>query len=42
MIETQGTSMTSAHYARMGQGECEKIHWASLEIVVERAEAQYG
>jgi trimethylamine--corrinoid protein Co-methyltransferase len=33
MIETQGTSMTSAHYARMGQGECEKIHWASLEVL---------
>jgi trimethylamine--corrinoid protein Co-methyltransferase len=25
--------MTSAHYARMGPGECEKIHLASLEIL---------
>ena len=33
MIETHGTSMTSAHYARMGQQECEKIHLASLEIL---------
>jgi trimethylamine--corrinoid protein Co-methyltransferase len=33
MIETHGTSMTSAHYARMGKDECEKIHQASLEIL---------
>ena len=33
MIETHGTSMTSAHYARMGKEECEKIHLASLEIL---------
>jgi len=33
MIETHGTSMTSAHYARIGQEECEKIHAASLEIL---------
>ncbi|MGB9640725.1 MAG: trimethylamine methyltransferase family protein [Anaerolineales bacterium] len=33
MIETHGTSMTSAHYSRMGQEECEKIHLASLEIL---------
>jgi len=33
MIETHGTSMTSAHYARMGKEECEKIHLASLEIM---------
>ncbi len=33
MIQTHGTSMTSAHYARMGQQECEKIHTASLEIL---------
>ena len=33
MIETHGTSTTSAHYARMGQQECEKIHAASLEIL---------
>ena len=33
MIETHGTSMNNAHYARMGQQECEKIHEASLEIL---------
>ena len=33
MIETHGSSMTSAHYARMGQSECEKIHVATLEIL---------
>lgn len=33
MIQTHGTSMTSAHYARMGKDECEKIHLASLEIL---------
>ncbi|MGQ9517960.1 MAG: trimethylamine methyltransferase family protein [Anaerolineae bacterium] len=33
MIETHGVSMTSAHYARMGQKECEKIHVATLEIL---------
>lgn len=33
MIETHGSSMTSAHYARMGKEECEKIHYASLEIL---------
>ncbi len=33
MIETHGTSMTSAHYARMGKEECEKIHLAALEIL---------
>jgi trimethylamine--corrinoid protein Co-methyltransferase len=33
MIETHGTSMTSAHYARLGQQECEKIHAASVEIL---------
>lgn len=33
MIETHGTSTTSAHYARMGKQECEKIHLASLEIL---------
>lgn len=33
MIETHGSSMTSAHYARMGRQECEKIHLASLEIL---------
>ena len=33
MIETHGTSMTSAHYSRMGSEECDKIHKASLEIL---------
>lgn len=33
MIETHGKSMTSAHYARMGNEECAKIHQASLEIL---------
>lgn len=33
MIETHGTSMTSAHYSRMGLEECDKIHKASLEIL---------
>jgi trimethylamine--corrinoid protein Co-methyltransferase len=33
MITTHATSMTSAHYARMGEDECEKIHLASLEIL---------
>ena len=33
MIETHGTHMTSAHYARMGSQECKKIHLASLEIL---------
>jgi trimethylamine--corrinoid protein Co-methyltransferase len=33
MIETRGSSMTSAHYARMGRAECEKIHVATLEIL---------
>jgi trimethylamine--corrinoid protein Co-methyltransferase len=33
MIETHGSQRTSAHYARLGHGECEKIHMASLEIL---------
>lgn len=33
MIETHGQSMTTAHYARMGQQECNKIHRATLEIL---------
>jgi trimethylamine--corrinoid protein Co-methyltransferase len=33
MIETHGLHTTSAHYARMGQQECERIHVASLEIL---------
>ncbi len=33
MIETHGVNMTSAHYARMGSSECEKIHMASLEVL---------
>ncbi|MBF0242522.1 MAG: trimethylamine methyltransferase family protein [Desulfamplus sp.] len=33
MISTQGQSMTTAHYARMGQKECEQIHVGTLEIL---------
>ncbi|MFC2046601.1 trimethylamine methyltransferase family protein, partial [Chloroflexota bacterium] len=33
MIETHGSRRTSAHYARMGQQERQKIHLASLEIL---------
>lgn len=33
MIETHGARMSSAHYARLGPQECEKIHLASLEIL---------
>jgi len=33
MIETHGQSMTTAHYARMGEQECEKIHLATSEIL---------
>lgn len=33
MIETQSTSMTSAHYSRMGEEECRKIHLGTLEIL---------
>jgi trimethylamine---corrinoid protein Co-methyltransferase len=33
MIQTHGTSLTSAHYSRMGAQECEKIHLATLEIL---------
>jgi trimethylamine--corrinoid protein Co-methyltransferase len=33
MIETHGLRQTSAHYARMGPQECERIHVASLEIL---------
>jgi trimethylamine--corrinoid protein Co-methyltransferase len=33
MIETHGTRSTSAHYARMGQQERERIHLASLEVL---------
>ncbi len=33
MIATHGLSMTSAHYARMGEQECNEIHLASLEIL---------
>jgi len=33
MIETHGASMTSAHYARLGHAECEKIHRATLELL---------
>jgi len=33
MLETHGLKMTSAHYSRMGQQECERIHLAALEIL---------
>ena len=33
MIQTHGHSMTSAHYARLGLQERERIHQASLEIL---------
>ncbi|RLC20370.1 MAG: trimethylamine methyltransferase, partial [Deltaproteobacteria bacterium] len=33
MISTHDLSMNSAHYARMGEGECKKIHMATLEIL---------
>ena len=33
MIETHGINITSAHYSRMGNNECEKIHVASLEVL---------
>ena len=33
MIQTHSMNMTSAHYARIGPDECEKIHFASFEIL---------
>lgn len=33
MIKTHGTSMTGAHFARLGDQECEQIHVASLEVL---------
>jgi trimethylamine--corrinoid protein Co-methyltransferase len=33
VIETHGLRTSSAHYARLGQGERERIHMASLEIL---------
>jgi trimethylamine--corrinoid protein Co-methyltransferase len=33
MIRTHGTRTTGAHYSRLGQSECERIHAASLEIL---------
>ncbi len=33
MISTHDSRMESAHYARMGGAECEKIHMATLEIL---------
>ena len=33
MIETHTVQMASAHYARMGRQEREKIHAASLEVL---------
>jgi len=33
MIETHGLHTTSAHYLRLGEQECDKIHQAALEIL---------
>jgi len=33
MIETHGMNTASAHYARLGLQECEKLHMASLEVL---------
>jgi trimethylamine--corrinoid protein Co-methyltransferase len=33
MIDSHGSSMTSAHYSRMGREECDKIHKASIEVL---------
>lgn len=33
MIETHGQRQASAHYSRLGRQECDKIHWASVEIL---------
>jgi len=33
MISTHGMRMNSAHYARMGTGECRRIHLATLEVL---------
>ncbi|MCP4627638.1 MAG: hypothetical protein GY850_29595 [bacterium] len=33
MISTHGINMTSAHYARMGEAECRRIHLATLEVL---------
>jgi trimethylamine--corrinoid protein Co-methyltransferase len=33
MIETHGQRQASAHYSRLGQQECEKIHRASIEML---------
>ncbi|MFP4350643.1 MAG: trimethylamine methyltransferase family protein [Desulfococcaceae bacterium] len=33
MIPTQVMNMAAAHYARMGTGECDRIHMATLEIL---------
>lgn len=33
MIETHGQRQTGAFYSRLGPQECEKIHWASLEML---------
>ena len=35
MIATHGLTTLSAHYTRMGQQECAKIHEATLEILEE-------
>jgi trimethylamine--corrinoid protein Co-methyltransferase len=33
MIRTHGTSIASAHFSRLGEQECEQIHFASLEVL---------
>ncbi|NIV37520.1 MAG: hypothetical protein GWN58_51315, partial [Anaerolineae bacterium] len=33
MIETHGLHTSSAHYARLGQQECDRVHLATLEIL---------
>ena len=33
MISTHGSRMTSAHYTRMGEAECRRIHLATLEVL---------
>jgi trimethylamine--corrinoid protein Co-methyltransferase len=33
MIETHGQRQTSAHYSRLGEQECDKLHRASLEML---------
>jgi len=42
MISTHGISMTSAHYARMGEAECRQIHLATLEVLERVGVDVYG